>query len=485
MATNLKFSPEVEASKDSTSTLVVGHKATLEQANLKGLLPEAAATWLPTLLDSLKPGDSSDSTQTWLQGDEPHKLAVGVLPTSCSRHNSPVHPHAITSLVRDALPSADHARVVVVLDQPEHDLAAACAVARAFPLYNSKSKAKSDSTVSVYFATTEGLHTPAASVTYTAEGVRLAGRLVDAPTSELNTTAFVEEAKAVAENVSASFKIISGKELDEQGFGGIWGVGRAATHPPAFVILSHEPEGATETAVWVGKGIVYDTGGLSIKGKNFMPGMKRDMGGAAAILAGFQAAVQSGYKQNLFALLCLAENAVGPDAFRPDDILSMYSGKTVEVNNTDAEGRLVLADGVAYATKHLNPDVLLNMATLTGAQLVSTGKKHAGLMCNNDDWEQKACVAGRLSGDLVHPLPYCPEFFRGEFKSKVADMKNSVKDRANAQSSCAGQFIGDHIVDYDNPWLHLDIAGPSTHGERGTGYGVALLLTLFADHLNG
>ncbi len=483
MATNIQWFPQDEAAEANAGTLVVGHKATLQSANLEGLLPEAAGEWFTTLLNSLKPSDTSDSTQTWLPGDKPQTLAVGVLPTTCSRHNSPSHPHALTSLVREMLPSGSHVRLVVVLDDPQHDLAAACAVARAFPLYSSKSKAKPESTVSVHFATAEGAHTPATSVTFAADGVRLAGRLVDAPTSELNTTAFVAEAKAVAERVSAGYKVIEGQELAEQGFGGLWNVGRAAVHPPALVVLSHEPEGASETIVWVGKGVVYDTGGLSIKGKNFMPGMKRDMGGAAAILASFQAAVQAGFKQRLYALLCLAENAVGPDAFRPDDILTMYSGRTVEVNNTDAEGRLVLADGVAYASKHLSPDVILDMATLTGAQLVSTGKKHAGLMCNDEAWEQKACTAGRLSGDLVHPLPYCPEFFSAEFKSKVADMKNSVKDRANAQSSCAGQFIGDHLVDYTNPWIHVDIAGPSTHGERGTGYGVALLLSLFGEHL--
>ncbi|HAA54073.1 MAG TPA: peptidase M17, partial [Myxococcales bacterium] len=157
----------------------------------------------------------------------------------------------------------------------------------------------------------------------------------------------------------------------------------------------------------------------------------------------------------------------------------LYSGKTIEINNTDAEGRLVLGDGVAYASKHLNPDVIVDMATLTGAQLMATGKRHAAIVCNDDALEQKAIAAGKVSGDLVHPLPYCPEFFRKEFKSKVADMKNSVKDRMNAQSSCAGQFVAEHLVDYNNAWLHVDIAGPSFTEDRGNGYGVALLLQTF------
>ncbi|MFT7582508.1 MAG: putative aminopeptidase NPEPL1, partial [Myxococcota bacterium] len=198
-----------------------------------------------------------------------------------------------------------------------------------------------------------------------------------------------------------------------------------------------------------------------------------------AVLGAFQAACETNHPSQIDALLCLAENSVGPEATRPDDVLTMYSGKTVEINNTDAEGRLVLADGVAYASKHLDPDVIVDLATLTGAQLVATGKRHAAIVCNDDALEAAAIAAGKQSGDLVHPLPFAPEFFRAEFKSKVADMKNSVKDRMNGQSSCAAQFVAEHLAGYTGPWLHVDLAGPSDAGERGTGYGVALLLELF------
>jgi probable aminopeptidase NPEPL1 len=179
-------------------------------------------------------------------------------------------------------------------------------------------------------------------------------------------------------------------------------------------------------------------------------------------------------------VLCLAENAVGPDSVRPDDVLTLYSGKTVEVNNTDAEGRLVLGDGVAWAVRRLDPSVIVDMATLTGAQMTATGRRHAAIICNDADLERRTLEAGRLSGDLAHPLPHCPEFFRKEFKSKIADMKNSVADRANAQSSCAAQFVHNHVAPWTGPWLHVDIAGPASSMERATGYGVALLLTLFA-----
>ena len=205
------------------------------------------------------------------------------------------------------------------------------------------------------------------------------------------------------------------------------------------------------------------------------------MAGAAACLGAFEAATRIGVDHPLTTILCIAENAVGPDSTRPDDILKMYSGRTVEVNNTAAEGRLVLADGVAWAVQNRQPDILVDMATLTGAQAMSTGKKTAALYCNDDDLELRAVRAGRSSGDLAHPLPYIPEFFKREFTSQVADMKNSVKDRSNGQASCAGQFINNHLagVKYNKPWLHIDMAGPAVSGGRGTGYGVALLLQLF------
>jgi probable aminopeptidase NPEPL1 len=471
-----------QTQKTSESTCIIGHLDQLQAYSdtLLQAIPETAAPLWSHLLDQLSPGDSHDSAETWLAGDAPHRLFVGALPTSCSRHNSPAHPHAITSLLGDFGAGDAHASLIVLLDCPKDALAASCAIARAFPLYSQKTKDKTKSSLHVTLlhkgeplASTEGL--PQAC-----EATQLAARLVDTPTNELNTTRFIEEAKRVAEQTKSQITIIQGEALKEQGFGGLWGVGQAATHPPALVLLTHEPTPSpdSQTIVWVGKGIVYDTGGLSIKTKTGMPGMKTDMGGAAAVLGAFSAAAALDLPHTLHAVLCLAENAIGPNATRPDDILTLYSGKTVEINNTDAEGRLVLGDGVAYASKHLQPDIIVDLATLTGAQLVATGRKHAGIMSNDEDLERQAVQAGRQSGDLVHPLPYCPEFFRGEFKSQVADMKNSVKDRANAQSSCAGQFVGEHLVDYDKAWLHIDLAGPGRNQERATGYGVALLLTL-------
>ena len=204
--------------------------------------------------------------------------------------------------------------------------------------------------------------------------------LVDTPTSVLHTDAFVHRAQEPRQSLQTEIQVTRGDALRER-FGGLWGVGRAASHGPALVAMTWTPPGWKEgdpSAAWVGKGIVYDTGGLSIKGKTNMPGMKTDMAGAAAVFGAFRAAVLTRLPCRVVAVLCLAENSVGPDATRPDDVLTMYSGRTVEVNNTDAEGRLVLADGVAWASQQ-GVDYVVDLATLTGAVSVAVGKQHAGL----------------------------------------------------------------------------------------------------------
>jgi len=211
-----------------------------------------------------------------------------------------------------------------------------------------------------------------------------------------------------------------------------------------------------------------------------MPGMKRDMAGAAAILGSFVALVETNSPYEVHAILCLAENSVGPMSTRPDDIHYMYSHRTVEVNNTDAEGRLVLADGVAYASEHIKPDIILDMATLTGAQGVATGRSHAAVVSNDEDLELATVIAGKNCGDLVHPLLFVPEFFKKEFNSVVADMKNSVADRSNAPCSAAGIFIWSHLnPSWKGSWVHIDMAYPAYSGERATGYGVGLIMSLF------
>jgi len=457
-------------------------------------------------LEELK---SSSDSQIYVYSN---KVVMAKLPVACSRHNAPSRPFAITKLAkaRTAAISGKSGESFILVCNRSEVYASGCALARAYSLYSRKtvsgslpSSATSDSAsdtsspqkvVTVEFICPNTGGGDASSLTDSdltvlqaaSHGIRTAARIVDTPCNEMHTDAFIDEVRKVADSLKAKPPlVIQGEELREKGFGGIYGVGKAAVHQPALVVLSHEPKGATQTVAWVGKGIVYDTGGLSIKGKTQMPGMKRDCGGAAGILGAFYAAVKQGFSQNLHAIFCLAENAVGDRATRPDDIHTLYSGKTVEINNTDAEGRLVVSDGVVYANKDLKADVILDMCTLTGAQGIATGRTHAAHLTNCPDWEAKTHRAGRASGDLSFPVVYCPELHYPEFYSAVADMKNSVADRNNAQPSCAGLFINAHLgFDFPGAWVHVDMAAPAYSGERGTGYGVALLNVLFGEHVD-
>ena len=238
------------------------------------------ASW-ERMLESVDSGDAGAATCTWTSTDAPARVAACVLPEPLSHHNTPARSHAITVQVRKNLGKEPRVGVVLALDSSEHALAAGAAVARALPRFDGKGKREeaSERTVEVGLSSPDGGAPDLARLGRLAEGIRLAARLVDSPPDRLHTDAFVDEARRVAEEVGAEIEVIRGNELVERGFGGLWGVGKAATHPPALVILSHRPEGARRTLAWVGKGIVYDTGGLSIKGKDHMPGMKIDMGG--------------------------------------------------------------------------------------------------------------------------------------------------------------------------------------------------------------
>ena len=296
---------------------------------------------------------------------------VAALPAKVSRHNTQSRAHSITKIIKTLTSSSNES--IVIVCRREDVYASGCAVARAYSSYTRKttgdppnvtSRGGKEAQVNVEFlivdedGEAESKAVPSQlsaedikALVTSCEAIKTSARIVDMPCNEMNTDAFVEEAKRIATNLGIVPTIIRGEELRERGFGGIYGVGKAAAHPPALVVLSHKPAKSSKAIAWVGKGIVYDTGGLSIKTKTGMPGMKRDCGGAAGILGAFYVAVKNGFQDTLHAVLCLAENAVGPLATRPDDIHTMYSGKTVEINNTDAEGRLVLSDGVAYASK--------------------------------------------------------------------------------------------------------------------------------------
>ncbi|EDQ84221.1 uncharacterized protein MONBRDRAFT_13001 [Monosiga brevicollis MX1] len=487
----------VAAQPDTTAqrTVYVGFRSAIEEA-LPVLEAENADLLVAVCRGASVSGQRGGKAHATVAhaGADVRLIDLVFIPEESTRYNCKYRPDAVSRLISD-VDSGARTSVVVVLPSIEDEVesrgavvALTAAVARTCQIYTRKKNASETSSsthVTISFHLGQSFFTNETVLqhaTILAEHVRQCARLVDMPCNELPVSELAAHARAVADTLpGVVVEEVIGEDLQAQGFGGIYGVGKAAEDGPRLVVLKHEPAGATRAVAMAGKGIVYDTGGLSIKGKTFMPGMKRDMGGAAGVLHAFATLVKTGFSQNLYCLLACAENAVGPRATRPDDIHVMYSGKTVEINNTDAEGRLVLADAVSYAAQTFKPELLLNMCTLTGAQGIATGQLHAGIVCSSEDVEQDAVRAGRRSGDLTHPLMWCPELFSNEFASSVADMKNSVRNRSNAQVSCAAQFIGNHLPDGfvdQHAWLHIDMAAPAFEGERGTGYGVALLYDL-------
>lgn len=466
--------------------LVIAPKRTFDDGGFLDVLPEPLMRFAVDLASDLQPGLGGAAAGT-LTGSSPRKLAVGVLPDEVSRHNSPARAEAIRKVVAQSNTGrSGSAAILLVLDDAEHMSAAVCAVGKALPLMpvavRKGDKAPAEPKLNIMaIGPDEAPLSPPKSLQPLLDFQRHAGRLVDTPPTDLGPAGFQAEATRLLRGLPGlKRKTFVGDALLRAGLGGIHAVGRCAVEAPRMLVFTHTPTAKSKAKrhiALVGKGVTYDTGGLSLKVGGSMVGMKADMGGAAAVLGAFAALVKGGAPCKVSAVICLAENAIGPAAYKPDDVIEMHSGYRVEINNTDAEGRLLLGDGVSYAARKLEADIVIDIATLTGAQGVATGKLHGALVSDDEDVERAIVEAGRASGDLVHPLPYAPEFYRPEFSSKIAHMRNSVANRANAQSSCAGEFVHWHMDGTEARWAHVDMAYPAMSGGRATGYGVALLAT--------
>lgn len=475
-----------------TLALIVGKTKFLKAINFESTLKTRFGAWVSEKLwsEAIAAIPKSGSASIPLHLNSARLVAVS---DEVSRHNAPSNALAIFKEVKNAPRPEGIKNVSIILFADFVDVyASVTALSRCFPLYDSRTNVSTPSDnieVEIELMVSDNKELSATEISFLetlCESIRITAKLIDTPCNVLHTEAFADEALKLVSNLGLKSTIIKGEDLLKQGFGGIYHVGKAATHPPVFMCLSHEPSGAKHTYALVGKGIVYDSGGMTLKGRTVMPGMKQDMGGAAAVLGAFKVLVKSGFSENLHCLLCIAENMISPNAVRPDDVITMLSGKNVEVNNTDAEGRLVLADGVYYAKKVLKANTILDMATLTGAQRQATGKLHAAVLTNSEEWEKRVCLAGKFSGDLVHPLPFCPDLHFGDLKSPVADMRNANLGKMQGPPSCiAGLFIASHIdFGKDVDWIHIDFAHLVENGERATGYGPSLLCALFG-HIIG
>jgi leucyl aminopeptidase len=309
--------------------------------------------------------------------------------------------------------------------------------------------------------------------------------LVNTSPADLFPESMAAEAERIASSAGLDIEVLDEKALADGGYGGLVAVGQGSVHPPRLVRLAYRHPGASRTVAFAGKGITFDSGGLSLKPAKSMEHMKSDMAGAAAVLAALQAVAALRPEVNVIGYLPLAENMPGGAAQRPSDVITIYGGKTVEVLNTDAEGRLVLADALARARED-SPDLLVDVATLTGAQVVALGPRISGVMANSDATRDLVVAAARRAGEPVWPMPL-PEELRKGLDSMVADIANVPPDRDGGML-VGGLFLRDFVPE-GTPWAHLDIAGPAFNpgephgytGKGGTGAAVRVLVRLALD----
>ena len=373
---------------------------------------------------------------------------------------SAVRQLAGTAAVALDLPAEGDAQLGAVLE-------GAALGAYAFTEYREKSRAATKDPVGSVEVLGAGSDSGAliARATAIAEAAALVKDLVNTPPLDLYPETFAERAQAASSDLPVTVTVWDEEQLAVEGFGGILGVGQGSTRPPRLVKVAYSPDGAERHLALVGKGITFDSGGLSLKPATGMVGMKYDMTGAATVLGVVLAAARLALPVRVTAWLCLAENMPSGSAIRPNDVLRIRGGRTVEVLNTDAEGRLVLADGLVAASEE-QPDAIVDVATLTGAAMVALGTRYAAVM-GSDDLVDQVLTAGKESGELLWPMPL-PGELRATINSDVADIANANPGNTAGGALLAGVFLQEFVGrtgDADDapriPWAHLDIAGPA------------------------
>jgi len=316
-----------------------------------------------------------------------------------------------------------------------------------------------------------------------AESVNLAREWVDAPPGDLTPPELAGKARSIAKEFGLGIKVFDEQKVKKMGMGGLAAVSAGSDRDCQLVILEYNcGKKNAPTIAFVGKGITFDSGGLSLKPAQYMETMKEDMSGAAAVIASMRAIAQLKPKINVVGIAPLSENLPSGKATKPGDVITFYNGKTAEVRNTDAEGRLVLADALSYAVKHYTLDAIIDIATLTGACAYALGPFFTGLMSQHEQLTKRLQESADRTGDRVWPLPLDDDY-KVAIKSSMADICNIGSKRYNAGAITAGFFL-QNFVD-DTPWVHLDIAGTafdvpdiSYYRSGATGVGVRLLIDL-------
>ncbi|MDD1784175.1 leucyl aminopeptidase family protein [Enterovibrio sp. ZSDZ35] len=315
-----------------------------------------------------------------------------------------------------------------------------------------------------------------------AQSQLIARELVNKPGNVIYPESFVSAVEELPmEGTALSF--LTESEMREQGFGGLVGISQGSDRDGRMLCLDYHPEGAQTTIALVGKGVTFDTGGISIKGQHRMSTMKVDMGGAAAVVGALNAIAQLQLPVRVIGLCGLVENMPSGCAIKPGDVVTMLSGKSVEIISTDAEGRMVLADVLHYAQQTYQPDYLIDIATLTGATGVSLGKAFASLMGNSDELKTLAKAAGNSCSELLWEMPIATDLYEASLKSDFAEVRHGAED-GDGSASVAATFLN-HFVSPEQKWIHIDSAAMSlgmTHRKiypkAASGYGTFLLTSL-------
>jgi len=333
-----------------------------------------------------------------------------------------------------------------------------------FEAYRSREMPESTSVQSISIVTDVAAGEAIRRSQTVAEAVGLIKDLVNTPPNDLSPTELAKRAVASVSSLPIRAKVWNEKELERQGFGGILGVGQGSSRPPRLVRLTYAPASRKSHIALVGKGITFDTGGLSLKPPSGMLGMKYDMTGAATVLAAVRAIATLGLPVAVTAWMCIAENMPSGSAIRPNDVLRMYDGSTVEVTNTDAEGRLVLADGLVAAEKE-KPDLIIDVATLTGAASVALGTRYAGVMGDVAAVNELVESASE-AGEHFWPMPL-PQELKAVLKSDIADLVNAKVGNTAGGMLLGATFLREFVK--STPWAHIDIA--SCANNAGAAYG--------------
>jgi leucyl aminopeptidase len=396
-----------------------------------------------------------------------------------------------TSSVAYALPASDADSVAAVAE-------GALLGAYSFSRHRARTAADVKAPVSDVFVLTPLAKDKAVAAAAThaqevAQSVHLVRDLVNTAPGDLPPAAFADAVVAAAKSHPVKVDVLDEKALAKGGYGGILGVGLGSSRPPRLVKVTYAPRGAKKHLALIGKGITFDSGGISLKPPAGMETMKSDMAGGAAVVGAVLALARLGAKVKVTAWVPLAENMPSGTAQRPSDVLTTYGGRTVEVLNTDAEGRLVLADAIVAASEE-HPDAIVDVATLTGHQVLALGHRYAAIMANDDDLRTQVHAVATRVGETMWPMPL-PVELRSSMDSPVADIAN-MGERMGGML-VAGLFLKEFVGDRADgsgqiPWAHLDIAGPSYlegtpwgyNHKGGTGHAVRTLVGL-AEELAG